>query len=460
MRTIGIDLAVKAAHKAVVVEANGQFVTPLLSFHTRWDEIEQVVARAREGVAPDYPLQAVMEPTGMAWFTVAIALRRLGVTPYLVNGQRSHDLRRFYKRHSSSDRISARVLAKMPLVDAESLYPLEIPSMVQFACQRGCKELDRLQDQITAIKNRIRDTDRFAWPGLEEVFEDIFSPVVRLFRQVWYDPVRVVNAGLDELCQTFRPLGDQEDDLAWIKYLVRLATEVLQLYGLHALDYGLLQQEVCRDQRRLTDLEAEADQVWRETIRPLYHQLHPSRHMETLYGVGEQSGAVYISFIGRAARFPNHRKFRGWHGLVPDSRQSGDAESKGLRISQAGPDLVKKYAFLGGGVARRFDPQIALVYHRQMMHKGNHHNQAVCACATHLLDRVRVVLLEDRPYELRDVDGTPVTPQQAQAIIAERYTVPEEVRKRNNRRARRERAEQRAERKHRRRQQKGNRPRR
>jgi hypothetical protein len=156
--------------------------------------------------------------------------------------------------------------------------------------------------------------------------------------------------------------------------------------------------------------------------------LHLSRNVETLYGVGEQSGAVYASFIGRAARFPNHRKFRGWHGLVPDSRQSGDAESKGLRISQAGPDLLKKYAFLGGGVARRFDPQIARVYHRQMMHKGNHHNQAVCACATHLLDRIRVVLLEDRPYELRDVDGTPVTPQQARAIIAERYTVPEEVR--------------------------------
>lgn len=37
--------------------------------------------------------------------------------------------------------------------------------------------------------------------------------------------------------------------------------------------------------------------------------------------------------------------------------------------------------------------------------------------------------------------------RQARAIIAERYTVPEEVRKRNNRRARKERAERRMERK-------------
>lgn len=161
MRTIGIDLAVTAPHKAIVMNAEGKFVTPLLSFHSRWDEIEQVVARAREGVAPDHPLQAVMEPTGMAWFIVAVPLSGLGVSPiYLVNGQRVHDLRRFYKRHSSSDRIAARVLAKMPLVDDESLYPLEIPTATQFACQRGCKELDRLKELMTAIKNRMRDTDR------------------------------------------------------------------------------------------------------------------------------------------------------------------------------------------------------------------------------------------------------------------------------------------------------------
>jgi hypothetical protein len=82
-----------------------------------------------------------------------------------------------------------------------------------------------------------------------------------------------------------------------------------------------------------------------------------------------------------------------------------------------------------------------------MVKKGKHHNQALCACATHLLDRVYVILKEGRPYELRDVDGTPVTPEETRKIVTERYTVPEEVRKRNNRRARKERAERRMERK-------------
>ncbi len=447
MRTIGIDLGVTAPHKAMVADERGQFVSSLLSFHSDWRDLERVVASARVGVASDEPLQAVMEPTGMAWFTVATGLSQLGVTPiYLVNGRKVHDLRKFYKRHSSSDRISARVLAKMPVVDAESLYPLELPTAGQLTCQRGCKELDRLETLTTAIQNRLRDTDRFAWPGLEErVFKDIFSPAARWFRSHWYDPAQVVAAGAGEIRRGATVVVEAKDDLSWVEELVRLASELVKLYRPERLDYRSLQQEVERDQRRLASFEQEADGLWQDTVRPAYHQLHPSRHLESLYGVGERSGAVYASFIGRVGRFPDQPHFRGWHGLVPDSRQSGESESQGLHVSQAGPDPVKKFAYLGADVARHYDPQIAALYYDQMVNKGKSHAQAVCACATHLLDRVRIILLEDRPYELRDVDGTPVTPEQARIIIAEHYTVPDEVRARRKRRARQERAAQRAE---------------
>ena len=185
--------------------------------------------------------------------------------------------------------------------------------------------------------------------------------------------------------------------------------------------------------------------------RPLYRQLHPSRNLETIRGVGQDGAAVYTAFVGAPERFASQRAFRGWSGMVPRSRQSGESETKGLQLSQAGPNLVKKYAYLNADTARQRDPQIAAIYYDQMMHKGKHHTQAVCACATHLLDRVRVILTEDRAFELRDVDGTPITRQQDRQIVVERYTVPQKVRQRNNRRARRQRAERRAERKDKRR---------
>ena len=148
MRTIGIDLALTSAHKAVVADAQGRYLTPVFSFHTRPADLERLLARARDG-APDVPLQVVMEPTGMAWFPIAVFFARQGVPIYLVNSQEVADLRRYYQRHAKSDRIDTRVLVRLPLVNPDKLHRLHLSSATTLACQRACKQLDRLASQIS-----------------------------------------------------------------------------------------------------------------------------------------------------------------------------------------------------------------------------------------------------------------------------------------------------------------------
>ena len=180
MSTIGLDLAVQAAHKAVVLDEQGRFITPVLTLHTRPRELDQLLTRARNG-EQEATVQVVMEPTGMAWFPVAVYLMRHDVTVYLVNSQEVADLRRYYQRHAKSDRIDARVLARLPLVNPEKLHRLHLPEAPALACQRSCKQLDRLSTQISAIHNRLQAIDRFAWPGFDEhVFADPFGPAARL----------------------------------------------------------------------------------------------------------------------------------------------------------------------------------------------------------------------------------------------------------------------------------------
>ena len=183
-------------------------------------------------------------------------------------------------------------------------------------------------------------------------------------------------------------------------------------------------------------------------LRPLYRQLHPQRYLETIQGVGQDSAAVYIAFIGDILRFPTLKQFRGWSGLVPYSRQSGFAEAKGLRITKAGPDLIKSTAFLNANVARLYDPQIAAIYYNQMVERGKHHNQAMCACATHLLNRIYAVLREERPYQLQDTDRKPVSKRKARQLCPEHFIVPDKVRRRNNQRVRQARLEQKTERRY------------
>ena len=207
-----------------------------------------------------------------------------------------------------------------------------------------------------------------------------------------------------------------------------------------------MQDQVLRELRILA-VYREEHQAARCQVQRLYRHLHPSRDLESLKGVGEDGAAVYFFFIAEVDRFILQKQFRSWSGLVPESDQSGDVDKKGLRITKAGPDLVKKYAYINAEVARQWDPQIAAIYYDQMVNKGKHHVQAVCHCATHLLDRVRAVLRDGRSYEIRTVDGPPTPWQEARSSIAERYHVPEEVRQRNSQRARKARRDQRAERK-------------
>ena len=101
---------------------------------------------------------------------------------------------------------------------------------------------------------------------------------------------------------------------------------------------------------------------------------------------------------------------------------------RGLGITKAGPARVKRALYQAAQAARRYDPQLAAIYYRQMVEYGKTHKQATGAVMSHLASRIYTILKEDRPYELVDVDGKPVSMAESRQIVKERYTVPQEIR--------------------------------
>ena len=83
---------------------------------------------------------------------------------------------------------------------------------------------------------------------------------------------------------------------------------------------------------------------------------------------------------------------------------------------------------MAANAARRTDPALAARYHRLMVTCGKHHNSALCHISTALLTRIIACWRAGTPYQLRDIDGTPITTAQGRAIIAERYRVSDELR--------------------------------
>jgi hypothetical protein len=65
-----------------------------------------------------------------------------------------------------------------------------------------------------------------------------------------------------------------------------------------------------------------------------------------------------------------------------------------------------------------------------MTERGATHRKALCVVAARLAERAWMTMARGEPYVICDLQGRPVTPEQAKQLIAERFTVTPEVRRR------------------------------
>jgi len=392
LRIIGIDLAVTAAHKAMILDpVSNQFIGKQFSFRAKPAELERLLARAKKGVKEPLEIVAVMEATGMAWYPVGVYLQQRGVKVYRVNGRQTKDLRKVYWKHAGSDRIDSRVLAHLYQVASDRLTRWQPPCGETLALQRACREFVRWREQNVAIQNRLKSYDHWAWGGLTKL---IPAQGQEWMRRNWYNPWRVQQAGVKQLQEAWTAANpDKAVETDWIVKWVARAEEMTCLFGSEEMvGYDALQRTIGRNLDLQAQGQAAQSRLSKEEIQPRYQSLFPEHRLETITGIGPDSAAIYMAFIQSIERFPTIAQFRKWTGMVPGSHQSGQFESKNLSLTQAGPNLVKATLYINAQVARQWDAQLAAIYHTQMVSYGKHYTQAVCACASHLASRIYAVL--------------------------------------------------------------------
>src|SRR6202044_3791085 len=109
--------------------------------------------RRWESVPPGAALTVVMEPTRNAGVPLAAWFRRRGATVVLVPAEQSADLRDYYSKHAKSDRLDSRMLARLPLLHPEGLYPAEGLGPAD-AMRRATKLRANLVKRRTAVLSR------------------------------------------------------------------------------------------------------------------------------------------------------------------------------------------------------------------------------------------------------------------------------------------------------------------
>jgi transposase len=430
-RLVGIDMGITSAHTVRVLRADGTVVCRRKAIPTV-ESLEQVEQAALAGTPAGTMLEVVMEPTGPAWLPIAVFFCARGHTVYRVSSAKAHDLRRVLSRHAKANGIDADTLARLPLVDPAGLWPLQLPDAARAALDRRVRTCDRLTRQAATHKRRIKDLVQQLLPASPLTGELGQADLAVLER--WADPHALVAAGRGRLQRVLATAsGGQQGPQRATQWLAA-AHAALELYGDHpAIAWQELAAEVATEIRllRATQAELAAHATKREAC---YQRVDPAALARSLPGLATIGGPALVATMGQPGRFPHASAFRSFTGLAPKASETGHSDRKGQPISKAGNKLLRTTLVRAADHARRQDPQLARIYWTQMVQRGKDHLGAVCVVAAHLAERAWTVMNRGLPYVVCDTDGTPVTPTQAKAIIADHWTVPEQVRQRRRNR--------------------------
>jgi transposase len=426
-RLVGIDLGIASRHSVRVLEADGRVVSRSSCVPTV-QSLSAVEQGALAGAAEGTRLAVVFEPTGPAWMPIAVFFARRGHAVYRVSSAKAADLRRFLRRHAKSNGIDAETLARMPLADPRGLQQLELPGPDAAALDRRVRACGRLTEAASKHKVRIKDLVRQLMP-MTPLAGDLGKADLAVLER-FADPRVLLAAGAAELTRLITAASGHQQGHQRAGQWLSAAAAAVELYGDHpAVPFDELAAEVATEIRLLRAIQGElaVHAVAREQH---YLRVDPGQLARSLPGFAEISAPVLVAAMGRPGRFRDGTRFKSYVGLAPRASETGETDRKGQPMSKAGPSQLRSAFVRAADTARRQDPQLARIYYLQMTERGATHLKACCVVAGHLAERAWTVLHRGTPYVICDNSGTPVTAGEAKKIIADTWTVPEDVRKR------------------------------
>lgn len=420
--TLGIDVACRAAHQASLADEAGRFAWSGRKFRITVTDLRQLWASIPAGAS----VAVVMEPTRNAWVPLAAWFRRHGATVIMVPPEQSADLRDYYSKHAKSDRLDSRVLARLPLLHPEGLRPAEGPGPAD-ALRRASKLRSSLVKRRNVMLARLDSYLELLGPGWHAAFAGDLANItpLRVLAAGYADPHAVRRLGLARLTRFIWRYSHGAFGEAYAAGILAAAAQTLQLWD-GELSYPDLAEDIAVEARTALALTAEIRDLER-TIAALLHQLDPAGILTFVPGVGAIGAAQILARLGDPARFQSLAGARSFSGLVPSLTASGTSGRHGPP-AKSGDAPLREALFMAANQARRIDPVLAARYHRLMVTCGKHHNSALCHISTALLTRIIACWRAGTRYQIRDLDGTPLTTTQGRAIVSRRYRISDELR--------------------------------
>jgi len=343
----------------------------------------------------------------------------------MVPTEQSSDLRDYFSKHTKTDRLDAELLARLPVLHPEGLHLAEALGPGN-ALKRAVKIRSGLVHRRSTAMHRLDSLLEILGPAWIDALGSRMTQTTFKFLAAYANPHQVKRLGRARLSRWFqhhtrRAWGPEMADA-----VVTATEETLALWGNDGLDFESLAADIACEATIALEVSEQIALLDRR-IRDLYWEADPDQIVMSVPGVGEILAAQILGRLGDPHRFTSLAAARSFSGLIPKRNASGLSDHAG-GPTKRGDACLRAALFMAADRARRVDPQLAARYQRLMADAGRHHNSATCTIATVLLTRIVSCLRNGVAYQLRDTNGQPITDPEGRAIVADRYTIPPEVR--------------------------------
>lgn len=425
---LGIDVACTAAHQASLADEAGEFLWQGWRFHTTTADLDRLWAKIPEGVR----VVAVMEPTRNAWAPLAAWLEARGAVVSVVPPEQSADLRDYLNKHTKTDRLDSKMLARMPMLHPEGLRRVESFGPVD-PFKRAVRHRSSLQKRRAASAMRLDALLELLGPGWSGLFGTVsYGKTAVAVLERYANPHAIRKLGRARLTRLLIRASRGHWREAKADEILAAADETLALWAAGGLDFDELAEDIAIEVRQIKHLDAEITAL-DDRIAALYEAADPAGIVASAPGVGTVLAAGILARTGDLKRFDTLAGLRSFTGLVPKIDQSGTSDHN-RGPTKKGDSGLRQALFLAADAARKIDPTLAARYHRLYVEAGKHHNSAICTIAATLITRIAACWRNGQYYEIRDTDGTIITEAQGREICAERYAIDPATRaaRRNN----------------------------
>ena len=252
---LGIDVACRADHRASLADERGEFIWSSWKFRTTTTDLERLWAKIPDGAS----VTVILEPTRNAWVPLSAWLQARGATVILVPPEQSADLRDYYNKHTKTDRLDSKVLARLPLLHPEGLRGIDNLGPAE-SLRRAVRHRFSLIKRRTAASLRLDALVELLGPGwADSLGSATASKTALVILEKYADPRALKRLGRSRLTALLirSSSGLWRENKA--DELLAMASETLELWSCGGIDFAELAHDIASEVRVLRRGGRQAD---------------------------------------------------------------------------------------------------------------------------------------------------------------------------------------------------------